>query len=180
MTTSVTDLEAQPLAGLRVLDLSSLAIGPLAGQILGDYGADVIKIEPPAGDAFRHTLPTRSPGMGHVYLQFNRNKRSLCADLKAPEFREIFSELIARADIMISNIRPSAIEGLGLNYDAVRAINPAIIYCAAYGYSELGPYAGRPAADDTIQTMSGLAELQGAGPVHLNSSPRSSPTRPAP
>lgn len=158
MVLRVTD---QPLAGLRVLDMSSLAMGPLAGQILGDYGADVIKVEPPAGDAFRHTLPTRSPGMGHVYLQFNRNKRSLCADLKAPEMRDIFRDLVAGADVMISNIRPGAMAGLGLDYASVRAINPAIIYCAAYGYSEDGPYAGRPAADDTIQTVSGLAELQG-------------------
>lgn len=156
-----TPLLDQPLAGLRVLDLSSLAMGPLAGQILGDYGADVIKVEPPAGDAFRHTLPSRSPGMGHVYLQFNRNKRSLCADLKAPEMRDIVRDLVAGADIMISNIRPSGMAGLGLDYERARQLNPAIIHCAAYGYSEAGPYAGRPAADDTIQAISGLAELQG-------------------
>lgn len=151
----------RPLSGLRVLDLSSLAMGPLAAQTLGDYGADVIKVEPPAGDAFRHTLPARSPGMGAVYLQLNRNKRSLCVDLKSPEVRSIFARLIAETDILVSNMRPAAMKGLGLDYDVVRTINPSIIYCAAYGFSSRGPYAGRPAADDTIQAMSGLAELQG-------------------
>jgi crotonobetainyl-CoA:carnitine CoA-transferase CaiB-like acyl-CoA transferase len=154
----------QPLAGLRVLDMTSLAMGPLAGQILGDYGADVIKVEPPAGDAFRHTLPTRSPAMGHVYLQFNRNKRSLAIDLKAKATQEPFRRLIEGADILVSNMRPAAMAGLRLDYDTVRAVNPAIIYCAAYGFSESGPYAGRPAADDTIQAMSGMAELQGRIP----------------
>lgn len=156
---------AQPLSGLRVVDMTSLAMGPLAGQMLGDYGADVIKVEPPSGDPFRHTLPSRSPDMGHAYLQFNRNKRSLVADLKAPEMRAIFRDLIAGADILISNVRAGAMAGLGLDYESVRAINPGIIYCAAYGFSEQGPYAGRPAADDTIQAMSGIAELQGrSGP----------------
>jgi len=153
--------QPQPLAGLRVLDMTSLAMGPLAAQILGDYGADVVKVEPPTGDAFRHTLPTHSPAMGHAYLQFNRNKRSLAIDLKAPDARDAFRRLIAQADIIVSNVRPSGMRGLGLDYDSVAAINPTIIYCAAYGYSERGPYAGRPAADDTIQAMSGLVELQG-------------------
>ena len=151
----------QPLAGLRVVDMTTLAMGPLAGQILGDYGADVVKVEPPSGDPFRATLPTRSPGMGHVFLQFNRNKRSLAMDLKAPAARAALYRLIAKADIFVSNVRPSGMKGLGLDYEAVRAINPAIIYCAAYGFSERGPYAGRPAADDTIQAMSGLASLYG-------------------
>ena len=139
--------------------MTTLAMGPLAAQTLGDYGADVIKVEPPSGDPFRHTLPTRSPGMGHVFLQFNRNKRSLCMDLKAPAARDALLRLIARADVFISNVRPAGMTGLGLDFESVRAINPAIIYCAAYGFSEHGPYAGRPAADDTIQTMSGLVSL---------------------
>jgi crotonobetainyl-CoA:carnitine CoA-transferase CaiB-like acyl-CoA transferase len=155
------DVQSQPLAGLRVLDMTSLAMGPLAAQILGDYGADVIKVEPPSGDAFRHTLPTVSAEMGHVYLQFNRNKRSLAIDLKAPAARDAFQGLIKQADIIVSNVRPSGMRGLGLDYAAVAAVNPAIIYCAAYGFSERGPYAGRPAADDTIQAMSGLVSLQG-------------------
>lgn len=151
----------QPLAGLQVVDMTTLAMGPLAAQILGDYGADVIKVESPSGDPFRSTLPTKSAGMGHVFLQFNRNKRSLAIDLKAPATREAFRRLVAGADIFISNVRPAAMAGLALDYEALRAINPALIYCAAYGFSERGPYAGRPAADDTIQALSGLASLQG-------------------
>jgi crotonobetainyl-CoA:carnitine CoA-transferase CaiB-like acyl-CoA transferase len=152
---------AQPLSGLTVVDMTTLAMGPLAAQILGDYGADVIKVESPAGDPFRSTLPTNSPGMGHVFLQLNRNKRSLAIDLKAPAAHAAFRALIGKADIFISNVRPAAMKGLGLDAPALRAINPALIYCAAYGFSERGPYAGRPAADDIIQAMSGLVELQG-------------------
>ncbi len=151
----------QPLAGLRVVDMTTLAMGPLATQILGDYGADVIKVEPPAGDPFRNTLPTKSPRMGHVFLQFNRNKRSLAIDLKAPAARDVMRRLIEGADIVVSNVRPAEMAGLALDYQTVRAIKPSIIYCAAYGFSERGPYAGRPAADDTIQAMSGLVSLHG-------------------
>ncbi|GAC1482171.1 MAG: hypothetical protein NVS2B11_07700 [Acetobacteraceae bacterium] len=158
---SSTDAAPQPLAGLTVVDMTTLAMGPLATQILGDYGADVIKVESPAGDPFRNTLPTRSPGMGHVFLQFNRNKRSLGMDLKARAARGAMRPLVERADIFVSNARPAAMAGLALDYKAVREINPSIIYCAAYGFSERGPYAGRPAADDTIQAMSGLVSLQG-------------------
>ena len=149
----------RPLAGLTVVDMTSLAMGPLAAQTLGDYGADVIKVEPPAGDPFRNALPTRSPGMGHAFLQLNRNKRSLCMDLKAPAARDALLRLIAGADVFLSNVRPAGMAGLGLDYDSVQAINPGIIYCGAYGFSEQGPYAGRPAADDTIQALSGLVSL---------------------
>ncbi len=151
----------QPLAGLKVVDMTSLAMGPLAAQTLGDYGAEVVKVEPLGGDPFRATLPSRHPGMGHAFLQLNRNKQSLAIDLKVQAARQAFHRLVAGADVFMSNVRPSGMAGLGLDYAAVRAINPAIIYCAAYGFSEAGPYAGRPAADDTIQAMSGLAELQG-------------------
>jgi crotonobetainyl-CoA:carnitine CoA-transferase CaiB-like acyl-CoA transferase len=152
---------AQPLAGLKVIDMTTLAMGPLAAQTLGDYGAEVVKVESLGGDPFRATLPSRSAGMGHAFLQLNRNKQSLAIDLKAPAARQAFHRLVERADIFMSNVRPSGMSGLKLDYQAVRAINPSIIYCAAYGFSEGGPYAGRPAADDTIQAMSGLAELQG-------------------
>ena len=152
--------ENGPLAGLRVIDMTSLGMGPLAAQILGDYGADVIKLEPPGGDVFRHVLPQRSPSMSHTFIQFNRNKRSLALDVKAKAGVEVARRLIMSADIILSNLRSSAMKGLGLDYDSIRAIKPDIIFCAAYGYSDLGPYAGRPAADDTIQAMSGLADLQ--------------------
>ncbi len=160
----------QPLSGMVVLDMTTLVMGPLATQTLGDYGADVIKVEPPAGDPLRNNLPTVTAGMGHPFLQLNRNKRSLAIDLKAPDAGAAFRRLIAAADIFVSNVRPAGMAGLGLDYDAVRAINPAIIYCGAYGFSEQGPYAGRPAADDTMQAMSGLANLNGratGGPPQL-------------
>lgn len=149
-----------PLSGLRVVDMTSLGMGPLAAQILGDFGADVIKLEPPAGDVFRHILPQRSPAMSHTFIQFNRNKRSLALDVKTEAGREAMRRLIGSADIVLSNLRSGAMKGLGLDYEAIRAIKPDIIFCAAYGYSDRGPYAGRPAADDTIQAMSGLADLQ--------------------
>ena len=153
-------LQNGPLDGVRVIDMTSLGMGPLAAQILGDHGADVIQVEAPAGEAVRHVLPQGSPGMSHAFIQFNRNKRSLAIDLKSAAGGEAFRRLLKTADIVLSNLRPSAMKGLGLDYESLRAIKPDIIFCACYGYSERGPYAGRPAADDTIQAMSGLADLQ--------------------
>ena len=149
-----------PLDGVRVIDMTSLGMGPLAGQILGDYGADVIKLEPPTGDVFRHVLPQGTPGMSHAFIQFNRNKRSIALDLKQPQGIEAVRKLLRTADVVLSNTRPAAMKALGLDYEAMREIKPDIIFAAAYGYSERGPYAGRPAADDTIQAVSGLADLQ--------------------
>jgi crotonobetainyl-CoA:carnitine CoA-transferase CaiB-like acyl-CoA transferase len=149
-----------PLEGIRVIDMTSLGMGPLAGQVLGDHGADVIKLEPPSGDVFRHVMPQRSAGMSHAFIQFNRNKRSVALDLKKPGGMEAMRRLIGTADVVLSNLRPAAMKSLGLDYEAMRAIRPDLIFCGAYGYSERGPYAGRPAADDTIQAMSGLAGLQ--------------------
>lgn len=150
----------QPLDGIRVVEIASLAMGPLAGQLLGDFGADVIKVEAPDGDSFRHVEPQRSPGMSHCFLQFNRNKRSIALDLKTAIGGEAMRRLIATADIVLVTIRAGAARALGLDYDSIRAMNPQVIYCAGHGYGEAGPYAGRPAADDTIQAMSGLAALQ--------------------
>lgn len=149
-----------PLSGIRVIDMTSLGMGPLAGQILGDYGADVIKLEPLEGDIFRHVLPRRSAGMSHAFIQFNRNKRSLAMDLKSAEGKEVMRRLLTTTDVLLSNLRPGAMRRLGLDEAGLRAIKPDLIFCACYGYSEKGPYAGRPAADDTIQAASGLAGLQ--------------------
>lgn len=151
---------AQALSGIRVVDFTSLAMGPLATQILGDFGADVVKVEAPTGDVWRHVAPQRSEGMSHAFIQFNRNKRSLAIDVKSEEGRDIARRLIATGEVMVISMRPQAAARLGLDYDSVKAINPSIIYCAAYGYSERGPYAGRPAIDDTIQALSGMAWLQ--------------------
>lgn len=147
------------LAGIRVLDLTSVVLGPFATQTLGDMGADVIKVESPDGDIMRYAEPMRSAGMGAVFLNINRNKRSVCLNLKKPQARAALDKLIATADVFIHSMRPQAIERLGLGYDAVRAITPSIIYCATVGFSARGPYATRPAYDDIIQGMSGLADL---------------------
>jgi crotonobetainyl-CoA:carnitine CoA-transferase CaiB-like acyl-CoA transferase len=154
------DPKAQPLTGLKVLDLSSLGMGPLATQTLGDLGADVIKVETPEGDVFRHVVPQASAGMSHTFIQFNRNKRSVAIDLKSESGKEALQRLVKHCDICLLTIRSAAARSLGLDYDSVKALNPSMIYCAAYGYSDRGPYGGRPAMDDAIQAMCGLASLQ--------------------
>lgn len=162
-----------PLAGVRVLDLTSVAMGPYATQILGDMGADVVKIEAQGGDVFRHVAPARHAGMGAPFLNLNRNKRSIVLDLKQPEQAEQLRELARHADVFVSNVRPAAMARLGLDDASLRARNPRLITCGAYGFSERGPYAGRPAFDDIIQAMSGLAAVQAhpetGQPAYVNS-----------
>ena len=152
---------AAALAGIRVLDMTSLGMGPLAAQILGDYGADVIKVEPLAGDVFRHVMPQRHHGMSHAYIQLNRNKRTLAIDLKSERGRAVFHKLVQSADVVLTNTRAEAQRRLQLDYAALRAIKPDLIYCSCYGFGERGRYRGRPAADDVIQAMSGLVDFQG-------------------
>jgi crotonobetainyl-CoA:carnitine CoA-transferase CaiB-like acyl-CoA transferase len=142
-----------PLAGVRIVDLTSVILGPYATQILGDLGADVVKVEPHEGDNIRHAAPMRSAGMGHVFLHLNRNKRSIVLNLKMPAGREALLRLAASADVLVYNVRPQAMARLRLTYDDVRAVNARIIYAGAYGFSEDGPYAGKPAYDDIIQGM---------------------------
>lgn len=150
-----------PLSGVRVIDLSTVAMGPWATQTLGDMGADVIKVEAPGGDHFRIVPPGRSPDMGATFLNLNRNKRSIVLDLKEAEERAVLLRLCVQADVFVSNVRPGSLRRLGLDHDSLHALNARLIYCGAYGFSEGGPYAGRPAYDDIIQAMSGLAHLQG-------------------
>lgn len=161
-----------PLDGIRVVDLTSVGMGPYATQILGDMGADVIKIESPEGDLFRHAAPYRHPGMGAAYLNLNRNKRSIVLNLKQENDLQILHGLVAKADVFVYSVRPQATRKLGLGYEAFCETNPRLIYCGVYGFSEEGPYAGRPAFDDIIQAMSGLAALQGQnnpdGPRYVN------------
>ena len=161
-----------PLSGVRVIDLTTVAMGPYATQILGDMGADVIKVESPEGDVFRHAAPARNPGMGAAYLNLNRNKRSVVLDLKQPGDREKLLKLAKDADVFVYNVRPQSMRKLGLDYESLARINPRLIYCGTYGFSERGPYAGQPAFDDIIQAMSGIAALQGhngdAGPEYVN------------
>lgn len=158
---SVSQSSAGPLSGLRVIDMTAVGMGPYCTQTLGDYGADVIKIETEAGDVFRHATPSKNPGMGAPFLQLNRNKRSVVLDLKQASDRQRLFEMVQDADILVYNVRPQSMRKLGLGYEALSAINPRLIYCGVYGFSEQGPYAGRPAFDDIIQAMSGLADLQG-------------------
>jgi len=147
------------LAGVRVLDLTSVILGPYATQILADFGADVIKVESREGDIMRHAAPMRSKAMGHVFLNANRNKRSLVLDLKKPAGREALLALSRRADVLVYNIRPQAMARLKLSYEDVCEANPRIIYVGAFGYSQRGPYAAKAAYDDLIQGASGIPWL---------------------
>lgn len=150
---------AGPLSGATVVDLTTVVMGPYATQILGDLGATVIKVEAPAGDNVRHVGPMRNKGMGHMFLHLNRNKKSVTLDLKKPKGREALLRIASKADVLLYNIRPQAMQRLGLSYDDVSAVNPRILYVGAYGFGQSGPYAARPAYDDLIQGMSGLPWL---------------------
>ncbi|MES2480549.1 MAG: CoA transferase [Pseudomonadota bacterium] len=150
----------RPLEGVRVLEIASIIFGPLAGQYLGDMGADVIKLEPPEGDRTRVMGPKRHPKMGSFFLTSNRNKRSIVADLKTAEGREILQSLVASSDVLLHSMRTSAADRLGLQYETLARTNPRLIYCHVAGYGDDGLYAGRAAYDDIIQAASGLAHLQ--------------------
>ena len=148
-----------PLDGVRVLDLTTVVMGPYATQILADYGAEVVKVEPPEGDIMRYVWPFRSQGMGHIFLNANRNKRGIVLDLKRPEAHEACLALAKRADVLVYNIRPQAMARLKLGYEDVKAVNPRILYVGAFGYSQKGPYAAKAAYDDLIQGAAGLPWL---------------------
>ena len=148
-----------PLQGLRVLDLTTVLMGPYATQLMADMGADVVKIEPPGVDTVRGIGPMRNPGMGHIFLHVNRNKRSLVLDLKQADGLAAFYRLAETADVVIYNIRPQAMRRLGIDYERLQAINPRIIYAGLYGYSETGPYAGKPAYDDLIQGAAAVPSI---------------------
>jgi crotonobetainyl-CoA:carnitine CoA-transferase CaiB-like acyl-CoA transferase len=140
-----------PLEGLRIIDMSAVVMGPFAAQILGDLGADVIKVEPHSGDTTRHVTPMRNKNMGWVYLHANRNKRSLVLDLKDPEGKAAFLKL--------TNVRPAALERLGLGWETLRAANPRLIVLNLVGYGAGGPYDGRPTYEDLIQGVTALPSL---------------------
>jgi len=151
-----------PLDGVRVLDLTAVVLGPMATQILGDYGADVIKVEPPEGDRMRSNGVSRRPrGMSSIFLAINRNKRSLCIDLKRAAGVEAINRLLPSIDVLVHNMRHAAVERLGLGYDTVAARNPRLIYCVAPGFGRGGPDEAKPAFDDVIQAACGLAALLG-------------------
>ncbi|WP_374448296.1 CaiB/BaiF CoA transferase family protein [Stella sp.] len=148
-----------PLAGVRVLDLTTVLAGPFATHLLADQGADVVKIEAPGGDITRTVGRSHEPGMASIFQHINKNKRSLVLDLKRPEGRTALLRLAADADAFVFNMRADAMDRLGLGLAAVRAVNPRIVYCGFAGYGRDGAYAGRPAYDDLIQGLTGIPDL---------------------
>ncbi len=155
--------EGGPLAGIRVVDLTQVVLGPMGTQILGDAGADVIKIEPPAGDMTRFVGPRRSDDMAAYFTNLNRNKRSVVLDLKQPAAHGALMRLVERADVFVHNMRLSAAARLGLDYDSLRKVNPRIIHACATGFRPGSSKEEDPAYDDIIQGMGGLAHLNGIG-----------------
>lgn len=162
---------AGPLEGIRVIELTSMLSGPYAAQLLGDMGADVIKVEPPEGDAMRPIGPLRNDGMSPVFMNSNRNKRSVALDLKQPSGKEAMLKLLTSADVFVTNVRSRPLAKLGLSYEDVKAVRGDIIYLSIVGYGEGGPYDGQPAYDDLIQAATGLPTLSkvfpGAEPSYV-------------
>jgi crotonobetainyl-CoA:carnitine CoA-transferase CaiB-like acyl-CoA transferase len=150
------------LHGLRVVDLSTVILGPWAAQILGDMGADVIKVETPQGDSTRQIGPCRNSGMASFYMAANRNKRSVVLDITQPQGLQALYRLIGTADVLLHNLRPRVSAKLGLDYASLAEGFPDLVYCATYGFSNDGPLADKPAYDDIIQAASGLADLLGS------------------
>ena len=147
------------LSGIKVIDLTTIVLGPYATQFIGDFGASVVKIEAPGGDLFRAVRPGRSRHMGAGYLNLNRNKSSVVIDLKTDEGREEMYVLVKSADVVVHNMRASSAKSLGVDFASLKEIQPGLIYCSAPGYGSDGPNANEPAYDDIIQAASGLAEL---------------------
>ena len=160
-----------PLAGIRIVDMSSVLMGPYATQILADYGADVIKIEDAKGDLLRMAGAMKSPKMGSVFLQCNRNKRSVVLDAKSKAGHAALLKMCERADIFVTNVRPLALKRLKLGYKDVKAAKPDIVYVSLVGYGQAGPYRERPAFDDLMQGISGIPAListaQGGNPQYV-------------
>ena len=148
-----------PLAGIKVLDITANMSGPFGTMILGDQGADVIKLEPPVGDPIRE-LGTGSDGLSAYYANLNRSKRSLMLDLELPESRPVFDRLLDWADVVVHNYRPAAAKSLGIDAEAVRATRPHLIHVTIVGFGSTGPKAGHPAYDHVIQAMSGICDRQ--------------------
>ena len=153
----------QLLKGIRVLDLTTIVLGPYATRFLGDFGAEVIKVEAPGGDLFRSVRPGRSDAMGAGFINCNRNKRSIGLDLTRPTGKAVLARLVARSDVVVHNMRASSARRIGVDYETLSAIKPDLVYAYACGFGQDGPNADEPAYDDTIQASSGVAALN-AGP----------------
>lgn len=152
-----------PLDGVRVLDLSTVFMGPLAAQLLADWGADVVKVETPSGDQVRSVGDAAGVGLGTTFVNANRGKRSLAIDLKSDVGRQALLSLVDHADLLMHNIRPPAAVRLGIDFETLHARNPRLVHCAFRGYGAGGPYADHPAYDDVIQAVSGIADAQAVG-----------------
>jgi len=173
METNETAGHDMPLEGVRVLDFTHVLAGPYCTMLLGDLGADVIKVEPPGGDALRRQGPPFHEGHGISFLACNRNKRSLVLDLSTPEDRARARALAARADVLVENFRPGVMDRLGLGWDAISKDHPALVYCSLSGFGSTGPYAQKGAFDLTIQAMGGYMSITGepdGGQVKLGTS----------
>lgn len=153
-TTTTTALD-----GIKILDLTSVVFGPYASQILADYGAEVIKVESPEGDSTRNTGPRLEEGLSAIFLGVNRNKKSICLNLKDPEAKEALLKLVDQADVLMHSVRPQKMAALGLDHTTLLARNPKLIYAGLHGFGNGGAYAGRPAYDDIIQGLSGIADI---------------------
>ena len=150
---------AGPLEGIKIIELTSVVLGPWAAQIMADMGADVIKIEAPFGDSNRQLGASRNKGMAALYLSNNRNKRSLVLDLKQDSARDALLAVVKDCDVFLHNNRPQVMTKFRLDYDDIKDVNPGVIYCGTYGYSKHGPYGEKGALDDSIQASSGMAML---------------------
>ena len=148
-----------PLKGLKIIELTSVVLGPWAAQILADMGAEVIKVEAPFGDSNRQLGASRNPNMAALYLSNNRNKRSLVLDLKQSSARDALLAIVKDCDVFLHNNRPQVMTKLKLEYNDIKSVNENIIYCGTYGYSKDGPYGEKGALDDSIQAASGIAAL---------------------
>ena len=158
-----------PLAGIKVADFSAVFSGPICAAMLGDQGADVIKVEAFTGDMMRRGLP-QSNGLGSAFTTMNRNKRSLCLDLQKPQGKEVAQRLIQSSDVVVENFRPGVMDRLGLGYDQFRNTQPKLVYASINGVGAYGPYANRRVYDAVIQAISGFASLKGDGaPEMVNS-----------
>ncbi|HIM36819.1 MAG TPA: CoA transferase [Dehalococcoidia bacterium] len=152
----------KPLEGIRVLDLTRALAGPFCTLMLGDYGADVIKIEiPGAGDDTRHWGPPFVGEESAYFLSINRNKRSLTLNFKDPEAIKIFLQLAKDADVIVENFTPGVMARFGLDYETVKGVNPKIVYCSISGFGQTGPYQSRPAYDQIMQGISGIMSITG-------------------
>lgn len=150
-----------PLSGLRILDLTTVLFGPFGAQTLGDWGAEIIKVEGLGGDMWRNSGIFRNRGMSGQFMAANRNKRSIAVDLKHAQGKEVLRRLIPTVDALVSNVRPAGLARLGFSYETCRELNPRMVYAVATGFGQDGPWAARPAFDEVIQAASGFASAMG-------------------